>query len=77
MFRLFGTTLIETINALFPRPHLGKQTRDPNFQRALMRVVVSLAVLFTGILLLTSHSDVAKVHLGFSLVSLVAGYWLK
>lgn len=47
------------------------------YSRVIMQILVSLAILATGIYLVLKANDEAQREVGSGLIGLVAGYWLR
>lgn len=80
----FGYTL-DVITAYFFRLDAGGRKRTPeenaalakDLTRVVMQVLVSVAVLLTGIYLLVRGDSDKQRELGSALIGTVLGYWLR
>jgi hypothetical protein len=80
MIQLLGQTISETIDVFRPAHAGSRRTArkiDPGDKtRAMMRLIVSLAILAIGGFLCT-RNDSSSVSAGVGLLGIVAGYWIR
>ena len=74
----FGTTLQETVRAFRVQGGGARAAEDPKIRmmNAVVRIVVSLVVLATGIFF-ASSDEPNRSKMGMTLIGVVTGYWLK
>jgi len=74
--KYFGTTIKETIAALTKGPHFGATSKNDksDYHKAKVRIIVTLILCAMGIYLIVFANKITE---GISLLTLVAGYWLK
>ena len=76
MIKFFGTTVGETVR-VFRGPHFGPADVEPGDKtKAIVRLIISLVLLYIGAYLVFANQGQSE-NLGVSLLSFVAGYWLK
>lgn len=75
----FGTTIMETIEALNYRPHLGPNKKGAEDKKnAIKRIVVTI-VLFIAALVAVNYQAANPLmgEVGKALMAAIFGYWIK
>ena len=82
---LFGSTIRETIETLRDKgADLGttkeqkkKEKKKKNKRKVIARLVFSFLLVLVGTYLLVASDNESQITAGSSIITLVAGYWLK